>query len=420
MASALATLIHGDGPSFDMPDRPVDRNRLSALLEWHRLTPLFAHIQQRSPSIAGLPTNLDPVMEDARRRGAAQQMLLALHLRELFDALTRAGIVTMALKGVSLAERLYPEPGLREMSDIDILVPDDAVSQAEVVLTRLGYRPQGDAAVREAFRRHHHHAVPYVHVETGAMVELHWALTRPGGPYAMDVAAVWERAIEDWVAGAQTRRMDVIDELAYLAAHFLNDRRALRPGALLHLADILLALEQAHGTVEWSAAAQRLRAHGLDRAFVAVVHMGYFVTGAPWLVQIAEAFPAGTQPDREALSLFVAYRVLDGGPEVWEGLAHAMERPGMLGFMKGLADTLRGPQAWVPGGDSTEGTPLATSRPPLVTQIRNAARALPRAVLAIPATVASARLHRWLAASPATREETRQRRGRQSTASAGR
>ena len=46
------------------------------------------------------------------------------------------------LKGISLCEQHYPEPHLRTMGDIDILVDEGSILELESRLIGLGYRPQ--------------------------------------------------------------------------------------------------------------------------------------------------------------------------------------------------------------------------------------------------------------------------------------
>ncbi len=60
-------------------------------------------------------------------------------LVEILTAYRAAGIQTLLLKGAALAHLVYPQPGLRPMRDIDILVKKSDVRQAQTLLTKLGF-----------------------------------------------------------------------------------------------------------------------------------------------------------------------------------------------------------------------------------------------------------------------------------------
>jgi hypothetical protein len=60
-------------------------------------------------------------------------------LRDVLAAYEAAGIQALVLKGAALSHLVYPEPGLRPMSDLDILVPTSDLWQAQHLLANLGF-----------------------------------------------------------------------------------------------------------------------------------------------------------------------------------------------------------------------------------------------------------------------------------------
>jgi hypothetical protein len=93
----------------------------------------------------------------ARHRHASR-----VHTRILRDVLTTynaAGIRALVLKGAALAHLIYPEPGLRPMSDLDILVSKSDLWQAQSLLAELGFNaplPSG-------------HNLPHRHLPTATL-----------------------------------------------------------------------------------------------------------------------------------------------------------------------------------------------------------------------------------------------------------
>jgi hypothetical protein len=100
-----------------------------------------------------------------------------VRMRVLHDILTAydaAGIQALVLKGGALSHLVYPEPGLRPMSDLDILVPKSELWQAQGVLIELGF----DASLpSDSTLPHRHLPLATLHTEGLAIhVEIHHKL----------------------------------------------------------------------------------------------------------------------------------------------------------------------------------------------------------------------------------------------------
>lgn len=79
-------------------------------------------------------------VERTVRATAASQLAYAAATDEVLDAMGRAGIRTVMLKGAAIARRLYEDPLLRPAGDIDLLVAPSQAGAAAQVLERLGFR----------------------------------------------------------------------------------------------------------------------------------------------------------------------------------------------------------------------------------------------------------------------------------------
>jgi hypothetical protein len=89
-------------------------------------------------------------------------------LEEMLDRLQARGIGAVALKGIGLiAGGIYPGIGLRFMADIDLLLAQDEVEEAQATLEAAGYRPTSGMPAGG------HHLPPLIHPESGRGVELH-------------------------------------------------------------------------------------------------------------------------------------------------------------------------------------------------------------------------------------------------------
>ena len=115
-----------------------------------RLEPLLCWQAERGGW--ALPETVAAAWRSARRDAAIAALAQQAALRLALARLGEAGIAAVALKGVALAWRHYPEAALRPMRDIDLLVPHARAIEAFAVLTAAGFVPETDdpATLRQA------------------------------------------------------------------------------------------------------------------------------------------------------------------------------------------------------------------------------------------------------------------------------
>jgi hypothetical protein len=146
-------------------------------------------------------------------RCRAQAALLRPKLAErLLWPLAEAGVEAVVFKGPALAER-YPQPWMRPMDDVDLLLPPRLHGTARTVLEAAGWRVAEQAGS--------HYETVLLHPDLpGLPVELHAALSSPGDAASrVDLASLWERRRPVTVAGATSFGLPPEVELVALAAH---------------------------------------------------------------------------------------------------------------------------------------------------------------------------------------------------------
>jgi hypothetical protein len=151
--------------------REIDWATLHQTLAIRRLLPTLG---PRVVELAGEHASgvFAAAVDDALHAGRRQGALLALLSERLSAALARAGIACTPLKGPTLAEALYGDPGRRPSSDIDLLVPRERLHDAVEIVRAQGYAPPTDHLDGEG--------LPLLHFallhERGELppVELHW------------------------------------------------------------------------------------------------------------------------------------------------------------------------------------------------------------------------------------------------------
>jgi len=259
-----------------------------AIEAWHALQPGFDvdHLDRAARRLVPLlSANLDRLGVDdplAPRLGALRRDTAARNRhrfeagRRLLTALADAGIDTLMVKGGALIAQAYHDPGLRPMSDLDVVVPTARATAALEVLSRAGW----SARVRTTpgFLRMQH-AVDLVEADTAARCDLHWHVYwECCGPRADD--DLWAASVPLTFEGVATRSLGPADQLLHLCVH--GSRRA-RSSPLLWIPDCLSVLGA--GGIDWT----RLLAQARQRRVV--------LRAATMLAYLARTFHAPVPGD---------------------------------------------------------------------------------------------------------------------------
>ena len=148
-----------------------------------------------------------------------RSLLLFGHFSNVVNALQRADIEVVALKGVYLSEHLYTEIGLRQFSDIDLLIRPDKTLEAVEILQSMGYKYKEAVPVSEYIRQ----KSDYVHLPpmilNGVSIELHVKLHRGGEKYEINVERVFATKIPALINGNQVFALDTMHQLIHVAVH---------------------------------------------------------------------------------------------------------------------------------------------------------------------------------------------------------
>jgi len=175
-----------------LADGPVDWGFIVDLAAREGIAPLLHFHLCRLDLLRRLPPVASRRLTVLAQGVWAMNAALVAHWAEVTAALRQAGVETLTLKGLALAHTVYPEPGLRPMADIDLLVRPADRAVALEVLRGLGYRTPGDAADRHAAARSFAELIG-----RGTRIDLHWHVARYlrfEGIVRVDHDGLWRRA----------------------------------------------------------------------------------------------------------------------------------------------------------------------------------------------------------------------------------
>ena len=260
---ALLKLLGGTWPMSHVSAQAWPR--LAEIARDHRLEPLLCWQAERGAW--PVPDTTAAAWRAARREAAIAALAQQAALRLALATLGEAGIAAVALKGVALAWKHYPEAALRPMRDIDLLVPEARAIEAFAILAAAGFVSETDdaAILRQALVDDHQLPAQY-HPALRVTIELHHRLSDP--PHRrgyrvpqIDPAGVLARAVAVDCGGAMIACPAPQDLATHLIVHALYGHR-LDCGPLV-LADLhFLALGDA---VNWAALRNQAERDGWAR-----------------------------------------------------------------------------------------------------------------------------------------------------------
>lgn len=121
----------------------------------HLLTPALWVALNKKKLTEDLPEDLRDYLYELHRLSKERNAHLQKQLLEVVQQLNSISVTPILLKGaLHLISDIYSDPGVRIMTDIDLLVPKEDVDKSLASLHELGYRH--DKATESVYSSHHH------------------------------------------------------------------------------------------------------------------------------------------------------------------------------------------------------------------------------------------------------------------------
>ena len=232
-------------------------------------------------------------LRKAYYQSAAENLVRLQELNRLIGSDVVNDVVVV--KGGALAMDLYENPALRPMSDLDLLVREEAFETWQARLIELGYRtvvPEMASGLEESTR----FQVSMVGGPAkSVLVELHRSLVAgQRDSRAPDLGWVWAHT-EPMHGGA--RRLDPTANLIYLAAHAMLQHRGAEM-RLLWLVDIDRLVRRFGAEIDWDDAAAASGRFGWTNALDSALERcrAWFDTPIPAHRSAVGSSPAATTP----------------------------------------------------------------------------------------------------------------------------
>ena len=249
----------------------ADWESILRMVRQHRLEPLLHWQLTRMRPELPIPSAVREALDARFKRSTWRALEMRRELVRVHRLLVAAGIPYQALKGAFLAFHAYPQPGLRPLRDLDILVPKaEALRAFEVLIAGGLVRPPEYQGTPEATMRIHNHLPPLRTVSGQVTVEVHARLHVPeaGAADSADLADpsddpdYWRRGITSQAGPEVLCFPAATDLLLHLIVHAAGHHQ-FNNGPLL-LSDIAYLLSAQ--AIDWPDFWRRAEAGGCRRA----------------------------------------------------------------------------------------------------------------------------------------------------------
>ena len=184
----------------------IDEDDFWALVLRHRIYPIvWFNLQREARLSLGLKEKLKQFSENNQRH-ALQSLLMQHRLQKVLD---EQGFKGFFLKGVTLSELYYDDPGIRHVMDLDCWVEESAIGHATEWLYNEDYVSVPDIRTLNAkqldFIKKTDHDLQFIAEKPGlpSIIELHWKLRGPLGGFNLNPDSP----------------MNEVDNFLYLCAH---------------------------------------------------------------------------------------------------------------------------------------------------------------------------------------------------------
>ncbi|MDD4993950.1 MAG: nucleotidyltransferase family protein [Paludibacter sp.] len=199
-----------------------------------------------------IPQSVYVNLQQAYFKTFTRGVVLYEHFRVLGEALSLQEIPIIVLKGIYLSEWLYQDIGLRQFSDIDLLVNEKDGLTILSLLRDLGYSPVSTESNISQFVESQSEIVHYSPmVQNGVSIEIHIRLHQSAEKYNLNIDELWKNAISVKINNIHVLALNTTDLLIHLCVHL---DKHFRTGHVQFTCfnDIVNVLENCSTKIDWN------------------------------------------------------------------------------------------------------------------------------------------------------------------------
>lgn len=214
------------------------------------------HNLKKSNIVDGIPFESYQQLQRFYNANLAGNMFVLGELKSILKGFKEEKIPFIVLKGIALAEHIYPGIAMRGMGDVDILVRKDNLFIVDDFLSAIGYSPR-DSSLSEAMNNPVGYLASLDYRKDGPSslsLHIHWHLVNTSVPAymfapEMDMDRIWEMASVVRVADVESRILSPDHQIIYLCEHALRIGHSF--DRLILVCDIFQAIRTYEKHIDW-------------------------------------------------------------------------------------------------------------------------------------------------------------------------
>jgi hypothetical protein len=259
----VSAILRGETGQWPWADDESASRAVRAVALHQHVEALLAYRLHETGWSGPWPPEVQQRLQSRLRLDTVREAVIERELVAVFEALARAGIPAILMKGSALAYTVYPQPALRRRGDTDLMIRRADLDTAASVLAEAGYRREnmlhGEHVSHQAqFRKIDRHGVRHE-------LDVHWKISNR--PFFADLLT-WDElaaaAVPVPALGAHARAMGLAHALTMACVHPVAHHGDRYPDRFLWIYDVhlLAGAMRADDFEQWTtlARARQIRA----------------------------------------------------------------------------------------------------------------------------------------------------------------
>jgi hypothetical protein len=294
--------------------QPIDWDYLIRAATRHSLLPLLhSHLSATCPE--DIPGAASDRIKEHSQNNSRNCLLLTGELIKLQRLFQSENIPIIPFKGPTLAASFYGDIGLRQFSDLDLLVRKRDVFKAREILISAGYLPRYRlGATQRAAMVEQKCEEPFDRDDDAAMVDLHWAVIPTRFSFAPDTASIWQRLERVSLSGCEFLTVAPEDLIMLICIHGAKHAWE-RLGWICDLAELI----RARSRMDWNSVIEVGSRNGGQRILSLGLFLASDLLDAPLPSEVFERVKSDRQVRSLAAKVYAnLFRRIDRQISVYE------------------------------------------------------------------------------------------------------
>jgi len=231
-----------------------------------------------------IPDDIMQILESHQQQTAIDNLYRAGELSIILDDFDEANIETLVFKGPAVALSCYGNIGLRNFSDLDLLIPECKVLKAREILIRRGFKAAGNltAHQQQRFLSSGYHW-SFTRSTDDLVLEVHWRITPRYFSFPLEITSLWQRRVVLNLPRKKAFQPSPEDCLLALCAH--GAKHAWE--RLVWISDVAHLL-QTNEHIDWNTVIKRAQTLRSVRLLLLGLWVAHKVLGSPLPFMIRE------------------------------------------------------------------------------------------------------------------------------------